>query len=48
MANQVLREVVAAMPGDRAELAAVAEVRRWQVDVMGGELLDALWKRAGS
>ena len=46
MANQVLREVVAAMPGDRAGLAAVAEVRRWQVDVMGGELLDALWKRA--
>ncbi|MDE2653598.1 MAG: HRDC domain-containing protein [Gemmatimonadota bacterium] len=45
MANQVLREVVAAMPGDRAGLAAVAEVRRWQVDVMGGELLDALWKR---
>lgn len=47
MANQVLREVVAAMPGDRAELEAVAEVRRWQVDVMGGELLGALWKRGG-
>ena len=48
MANQVLREVVVAMPGDRAELEGVAEVRRWQVDVMGGELLGALWKREGS
>ena len=47
MANQALREVVAAMPGDRTELEAVAEVRRWQVDVMGGELLTALWKRQG-
>ena len=45
MANQTLREVVAAMPGDRAGLAAVAEVRLWQVDVMGGELLGALGKR---
>ena len=27
MANQALREVVAAMPGNRAELEAVAEVR---------------------
>ena len=42
MANQTLREVVAAKPGDRAGLAAVAEVRLWQVDVMGGELLRAL------
>ena len=48
MANQVLRGVVAAMPGDRAALEAVAEVRRWQVDVMGGELLGALWQRGGS
>ena len=47
MANQALREVVAAMPGNRTELEAVAEVRRWQVDVMGGELLGALWKRQG-
>ena len=47
MANQVLRGVVAAMPGDRAALEAVAEVRRWQVDVMGGELLGALWQRGG-
>ena len=42
MANQTLREVVAARPQDRAGLAAVAEVRLWQVDVMGGELLRAL------
>jgi len=35
------------MPGNRTELEAVAEVRRWQVDVMGGELLGALWKRQG-
>ncbi len=48
MANHVLRGVVAAMPGDRAELEAVAEVRRWQVEVMGGELLGALWKRRKS
>lgn len=45
MANHVLRGVVAAMPADRAELESVEEVRRWQVDVMGGELLSALWKR---
>ena len=47
MANHVLRGVVAAMPADLTELQAVAEVRRWQVDVMGGELLGALWKRQG-
>ncbi len=45
MANQVLREVVAAMPGDRAGLEAVAEVRRWQAEELGSELLEALWKR---
>ena len=45
MANQVLREVVAAMPGDRAGLEAVAEVRLWQVEELGSELLEALWKR---
>ena len=45
MANQALREVAAAKPGDRAELESLPEVRRWQVEVMGGELLRALWKR---
>lgn len=45
MANQALRDVVAAMPGDRAALAAVREVRQWQVEVMGGQLLRALWKQ---
>ena len=45
MANQVLREMAAAKPGSRAELAALPEVRRWQVEVMGGELLRSLWKR---
>lgn len=45
MANQALREVAAAKPGDRAELESLPEVRRWQVEVMGGELLRALRKR---
>ena len=42
MANQVLREVVAARPGTLAALEAVADVRGWQVEVLGGRLLDAL------
>lgn len=42
MANHVLREVVAAGPESLAELGAVRGVRRWQVEVLGGELLQAL------
>lgn len=42
MANQVLREVVAARPGTLAALESVADVRGWQVEVLGGRLLDAL------
>ena len=45
MANQVLGDIVAAMPADRTALAALREVRRWQVEVLGGELLRALWRR---
>ena len=45
MANQALRDIVAAMPADRTELAALREVRRWQVETFGGELLRALWQR---
>lgn len=47
MANQVLRQVAAAKPGDRGELAALPDVRQWQVEVMGGELLQALRKEGG-
>lgn len=47
MANQVLRDVAAAKPGDRGELAALPDVRRWQVEVMGSEMLQALPKRRG-
>lgn len=46
MANQLLREVVAAGPRTLAELEAVRDVRRWQVEVLGRELLEALPARA--
>ena len=42
MPNHVLRAIVAAMPGSRDDLAAVGEVRRWQMEVIGDELLAAL------
>ena len=42
MANHVLREVVAAGPGSLDELGAVRDVRRWQVEVLGRKLLQAL------
>ena len=42
MANHALREVVAAQPGSLADLKALRDVRRWQVDVLGRELLKAL------
>ena len=42
MANHLLRDVAAAGPGTLAELGAVRDVRRWQVEVLGRELLEAL------
>ena len=42
MANHLLREVVAAGPRSLAELGAVRGVRRWQVEVLGGKLVEAL------
>jgi len=42
MANHLLREVAAAGPRSLAELRAVGNVRRWQVEVLGRELLEAL------
>ncbi len=42
MPNHILRRIVAAWPTSRAELAAVPEIRQWQVEVIGGELLHAL------
>jgi len=37
-----LEAVVRARPGNRAELEQIAEVRRWQIDVLGDALLEAL------
>jgi ribonuclease D len=37
-----LEAVVRARPADRAGLAQVAELRRWQIDVLGDALLEAL------
>ena len=37
-----LEAVVRARPVNRAELAQIAEVRRWQIDVLGDALLEAL------
>ncbi len=42
MANDALRAVVAAGPADLEALAAVDDVRAWQVELLGRELLDAL------
>ncbi len=39
MANQLLRQIVGARPRGRDELAAVPDVRRWQVETIGDELL---------
>lgn len=37
-----LEAVVRAQPTNRAELAAIRELRRWQIDVLGDALLEAL------
>jgi len=37
-----LEAVVRARPVNRAELEQIAEVRRWQIDVLGDALLEAL------
>lgn len=42
MANHLLRKVAAAGPRSPAELGAVRGVRRWQVEVLGGKLVEAL------
>ena len=42
MPNHVLRAVVAARPRTVAELAALDDVRAWQAEVIGGELVRAL------
>ena len=42
MANHLLREIVSARPRSRNELAAIPDVRQWQVETIGDELLVAL------
>lgn len=42
MSNQVLRRIVAARPRSRAGLRAVDDVRQWQIEVLGGDLLRVL------
>lgn len=42
MPNQVLRRVAKAQPASRAEMETLPEVRRWQAEVLGAELLKAL------
>ena len=42
MSNQVLRRIVAARPRSRAGLGAVDDVRQWQIEVLGGDLLRVL------
>jgi len=42
MANQALQAVAAAQPKSLAELASVKDLRRWQVEVLGTALLEAL------
>lgn len=42
MSNHVLRRVAKAEPTSRAELETLSEVRRWQAEVLGEELLKAL------
>lgn len=42
MSNQALRNVVAAGPRSRAELTAINDVRQWQIEILGDDLLDAL------
>ena len=42
MTNHLLREIVTAGPRGLAELGNVPDMRRWQVEVFGAELLEAL------
>lgn len=42
MANHLLREVVSARPRTREALAAIPDIRKWQVETIGDELLTAL------
>jgi len=40
--RSTLEACVRALPVNRAGLEAIAEVRRWQIDVLGDALLEAL------
>lgn len=42
MSNQVLSRIVAAKPRSEAGLGAVHDVRQWQIEVLGDEILGAL------
>lgn len=42
MANQALQAVAVAQPKSLAELASVKDLRRWQIEVLGADLLEAL------
>ena len=42
IANGALREIARAQPATRAALEALPEVRRWQVEELGAEILDVL------
>lgn len=42
MSNHVLRRVAKAEPASRTELEALPDVRRWQAEVLGAELLNVL------
>ena len=45
MSNQLLRNVVVAKPRSRAELRMVNDVRQWQIEILGDDLLGALRSR---
>ncbi|MGI9627606.1 MAG: ribonuclease D [Longimicrobiales bacterium] len=47
MSNSLLLEIAMAGPTDLEELLAVADVRKWQVDLFGDQLLNALRTKAG-
>lgn len=42
MSNQLMRGVVVAKPRSRAELRVIDDVRQWQIEVLGDDLLGAL------
>ena len=44
MANHLLREIVSARPRTREALAAIHDIRKWQVETIGDELVAALYR----